>query len=375
MQMREKGEGAGLLAASRCLAIALLLSCIFAGANSATAAETVTPQSRVLEVQGFTFHDGKSVPGLKLHYQTLGTPNRNAQGEIDNAVLLLHGTGGEGSDFLLESFAQPMFGPGEPLDSTKYFIIMPDSVGHGKSSRPSDGMRMAFPNYNYDDIVALQRRIVREELGVKKLRLILGTSMGCMHTYVWGVTYPEEMQALMTMACSPFPVAGLNWTWRKGMTDMIKADPAWQGGNYTSQPPAAMSAISLLTAIATEGAPNLAKLYPTQPDVESLLEKRGAAVAKLADANDTIYQFSASQGYDAWAKIENITVPVLWWDSADDFINPPTLPYPQMALAKMKNFSYRLLPASSETTGHMTFLQAAFFADDVAGLLSRSALP
>ena len=373
--MRTRGKGQGFLKAARGLLGVTLLSSLIAGTCAALAEETFTPQSRFVEVTGFTFHDGKTVPGLKLHYQTLGTPHRDAQGEIDNAVLLLHGTGGEGSDFLLDSFAQPMFGPGDPLDAMTYFIIMPDSVGHGKSSRPSDGLRMAFPNYDYADMVALQHRIVHGELGVKRLRLILGTSMGCMHTYVWGVTHPQDMRALMAMSCSPFPVAGLNWTWRKGMIDMIKADPAWQGGNYKSQPPAAMNAISLLSAIATNGAPNLAKLYPTQADVETMLEKRSAAVARLADANDTIYQFSASQGYDAWASIENITVPVLWWDSSDDFINPPTLPYPQMALAKMKNFRYRLLPASSETTGHMTFLQARFFADDVTELLSRSAQP
>ena len=276
---------------------------------------------------------------------------------------------------MLDSFADPIFSNGGPLDAAKYFIIMPDSVGHGKSSKPSDGLRIAFPNYDYADMVALQQRIVHDELGVKKFRLILGTSMGCMHTYVWGTTYPQDMRALMTMACSPFPVAGLNWTWRKGMIDAIKADPAWQDGNYQAPPPAAMNAISLMTAIATNGAPNLATLYPTQADVEAMLQKRGAAVAKLADANDTIYQFSASEGYDAWAKIESITVPVLWWDSADDFINPPTLPYPAMALTKMSNFRYKLLPSSSETTGHMTFLQGKFFADDVREILNRSEKP
>lgn len=351
----------------------VLLALLFADASSALAEEKFTAESRFLEVSDFTFNDGRKVSGLKLHYQTLGTPHRNDEGQIDNAVLLLHGTGGEGSDFLLDSFAQPMFGKGEPLDASKYFIIMPDSVGHGKSSKPSDGLRMSFPNYNYADMVALQHKIVSDQLGIRKLRLILGTSMGCMHTYVWGVTYPTEMQALMAMACSPFPVAGMNWTWRKGMIDAIKSDPAWQGGNYKTQPPAAMRAISLLTAIAVSGAPNFAKAYPTQAEVNAMLEKRGAGVAEQVDANDTIYQFSASTGYDAWSKIENIEVPVLWWDSADDFINPPTLPYPAMALEKMKNFRYRLLPASDETTGHMTFLQARFFAADVMDILGRSA--
>lgn len=370
MQARREREGF-IETAGRALGL-VLLTLLLAGSSPAVAGQTFTPRSQFLEVPDFTFHDGKAVPGLKLHYQTLGTPHRNAKGDIDNAVLLLHGTGGEGGDFLLDSFAKPMFGRGEPLDADKYFIIMPDSVGHGRSSKPSDGMRMAFPDYDYDDMVALQHKIVADELGIRKLRLILGTSMGCMHTWVWGVTHPREMRALMAMACSPFPVAGLNWTWRKGMIDAIKADPAWQNGNYKSQPPAGMSAISLLTAIATNGAPNLAKNDPTQASVEEMLEKRGAAVAKLADANDTIYQFSASKGYDAWAKIENVRVPVLWWDSADDFINPPTLTYPALATRKMKNVRYKLLPASAETTGHLTFLQGRFFAADVKEILRRS---
>lgn len=340
--------------------------------GAAVAASTFTATSQFLEAPDFTFHDGKTVPGLKLHYQTLGTPHRNAKGEIDNAVLLLHGTGGEGSDFLLPSFADPLFSPGKPLDAKKYFLIMPDSVGHGKSSKPSDGLRTAFPHYNYADMVALQHRIVSDALGVKTLRLILGTSMGCMHTYVWGVTYPDEMRATMNMSCSPFPVAGMNWTWRKGAIDAITSDPAWQGGNYTAQPAQGMRTLGLIMAIAAGGAPNYAAQYPTRAAVEAMLAKRDEAVVKLADANDTIYQLSSSEGYDAWASIDRIKVPVLWWDSADDFINPPTLPYPHMALKRMKNFRYTLLPASAETTGHLTFLQGKFFAKDVAEILRRS---
>lgn len=329
--------------------------------------------SDFLEVQDFVFHDGKTVQGLKLHYQTLGTPHRNAEGEIDNAVLLLHGTGGEGSNFLLPSFAEPLFADGRPLDTSKYFIIMPDSVGHGLSSKPSDGLKTEFPHYDYADMVALQHRVVTDELGVRQLRLILGTSMGCMHTYVWGVTYPAAARALMAMACSPFPVAGLNWTWRKGIVDAITTDPDWQGGNYQAQPAAAMRSAAVFMAIAGSGAPNLSALYPTQSDVDEMIKARVAETIKLADANDMIYQISASTGYDAWSSIDKIKVPVLWWDSADDFINPPTLPFPQMAQKRMANLRYKLLPASSETTGHLTFLQARFFADDVEDLLKQSA--
>lgn len=345
-------------------------ACFFTVA--ARAETSFTPTSAFLDVPDFTFHDGRKVPGLKLHYQTLGTPHRNAGGEIDNAVLLLHGTGGEGGDFLLPSFADPLFAPGKPLDARKYFLIMPDSVGHGKSSRPSDGLRMAFPKYDYADMVALQHRLVAEALGVKKLRLILGTSMGCMHTYVWAVTYPHAMRATMNMSCSPFPVAGMNWTWRKGIIDAITSDPAWQGGNYTSQPAQGMRALVTLMSIAGGGAPNYAARFPTRQAVDDMLAARDAGAMKAADANDIIYQLSSSEGYDAWSAIDRIKVPVLWWDSADDFINPPTLPYPQTALKRMKNLRYKLLPASAETTGHLTFLQAKFFASDVAAILKRS---
>ena len=330
------------------------------------------PSSNFIEVKDFKFNDGKTVPNLRLHYQTLGKPRLNAKGEIENAILLLHGTGGQGSDFLLPSFADPLFAPGKPLDANKYFIIMPDSVGHGKSTKPSDGMKASFPHYNYADMVALQHKIVVETLKVKKLRLILGTSMGCMHTYTWGVTYPDAMRGLMTMSCSPFPVAGLNWIWRKGMIDAITSDPEWQGGNYQTQPAAGMRSVAVLSEIAVSGAPNLAAKYPTQNAVDEMMKQRIAATMKFADANDTIYQFGASKGYDAWSNIERIKIPVLWWDSADDFINPPTLPYPKMALKKMKNFRYKLLPASAETTGHLTFLQGKFFASDVANILKRT---
>lgn len=328
--------------------------------------------SHFMKAPDFTFHDGRTLPGLRLHYQTLGGPRRNSCGEIDNAVLLLHGTGGKSDDFLLPSFTEPLFGAGKPLDAQKYFIIMPDAVGHGRSSKPSDGLRMNFPGYNFDDMVALQHKIVAEELGIAKLRLVLGTSMGGMHSWLWGVTYPGEIQALMAMACSPFPVAGLNWIWRKGIIDAIKADPAWQNGNYQTQPPAGMRAVALLSAIATTGAPNLTKNCPTQSSVEGMLSQRTEATERQADANDVIYQFSASKGYDASARIENIKVPVLWWGSADDFINPPTLPYPDLITGKMSNIHYKLLPASADTTGHMTFLQARYFATDILDILNRS---
>lgn len=278
----------------------------------AMAGETFPVASHDLSVPGFTFHDGKTVPGLTLHYRTLGKPHRDAAGDIDNAVLLLHGTGGEGSGFLLPSFADPLFSKAKPLDAAEYFIIMPDAVGHGLSSKPSDGMRMAFPDYDYADMVALQHRIVAGDLGIKKLRLILGTSMGCMHTYVWGVTFPQAARALMTMACSPFPVAGMNWTWRKGVIDAITSDPAWQDGNYKAQPEAGMRSVAVLTGIAASGAPNFAALYPTQAAVDTMLKERVEGTIKLTDAHDTIYQLSASAGYDAWSSIGKIKVPVLW---------------------------------------------------------------
>ena len=355
----------------RRLASLALIPALLGGAGQASAASDAAfhPKASVLELTNVTFHDGRTLPRLKLYTQTLGQPHRDANGEIDNAVLLLHATGGQGSDFLTPSFAQPLFAPGKPLDIHKFFVILPDAIGHGHSSKPSDGLRTRFPKYNYDDMVALQHRVVSDALGVHKLRLILGTSMGCMHTFLWGVTYPDQMRALITMACSPFPVVGMNWTWRQGVIQAIQSDPAYRNGNYTSQPAQGLQALSVLTAIAGGGAPNYAATYPSQSAVDAMLTARNQAVLKAADANDTVYQFSASKGYNVWPKIHRIKAPLLWWDSADDFINPPTLPYPQMALAAMKNFRYKLQPASTQTAGHYTFLKAEFFASDVAAML------
>jgi homoserine O-acetyltransferase len=280
----------------------LLAAAVVGASNSWALADAASSAaSKVFDVRGFTFHDGQPMPTVRLHYQTLGAPHRDARGEIDNAVLLLHGTGQDGSEFLAPSFAGPLFGAGEPLDAAKFFLIMPDSLGHGQSSKPSSGLRAGFPKYDYADMVALQHRLVVEGLGVRRLRLILGTSMGCMHTYLWGETFPDETRALMTMSCSPFPVAGENWLWRKGIIDAITLDPDWRQGNYRQQPATAMRAVAVLTGIAVSGAPNLAERFPTQADVDAMLRARTGGVLKLVDANDTLYQFSASSGYDAWS--------------------------------------------------------------------------
>lgn len=371
--MKLGSTGRSLFTFARRTLGSVVLVFLLAGVTPAIAAQKFTAESHFLDVADFTFNDGKTLPGLKLHYLTLGTPHRDAKGEIDNAVLLLHGSGGQGSDFLLPSFADPLFSPGKPLDASKYFLIMPDSVGHGKSSKPSDGLRTAFPHYNYPDMVALQHRVVSGALGIKKLRLILGTSMGCMHTYVWGVTYPDEMRALMNMSCSPFPVAGLNWFARKGGIDAITSDPAYKSGNYTSPPVQSLYTAALIIALTTGGAPYYAAQFPTQAAVDAVMAKDYEEMVKLLDANDTIYQLAASEGYDAWSSIDRIKVPLLWWDSEDDGVNPPTLPYPKMALKRMKNFRYKLQPASAETRGHLTYLEAKFFAADVLELLKRSA--
>jgi homoserine O-acetyltransferase len=323
-------------------------------------------------VRDFHFRSGETMAEIRLHYTTLGEPHRNAKGEIDNAVMVLHGTGGTGHQFLAPSFADELYGPGQPLDIHKYWIILPDNIGHGKSSKPSDGLRMKFPRYDYGDMVELQHHLLVDGLGIAHARLIMGTSMGCMHGFVWGETYPDYARALMPLACEPIELAGLNRMWRQMIVDGIEADPAWVGGNYTQQPQQGLRLAESILVIAGSAPLNFQKLYPKRDAAVTFVRDRITKGMAGLDANDLIYQVDSSRTYDPWPKLDTIRTPMTWINSADDFINPRNFPYPQEALKRMPNTRFRLIPETTETHGHGTHTWAVNWKADLVDLLKRT---
>ncbi|HEX6604953.1 MAG TPA: alpha/beta fold hydrolase [Sphingomicrobium sp.] len=353
--------------------LALLLAAALQAAQPAPAPKVWPTREADVVLKDFRFGSGEAMPELRMHYTTLGNPHRNSAGEIDNAVMVLHGTGGDGKQFLRPQFADELYGPGQPLDIRRYFVILPDNIGHGKSSKPSDGLRMRFPKYDYDDMVEAQRRMLAEGLGIKHLRLILGTSMGCMHAFVWGETHPDFADALMPLACEPIEIAGLNRMWRQLVIDGIEKDPAWNGGNYSRQPEQGSRTAESILVIAGGAPLNLQKLYPTREAAKAYVEQRLESGIADLDANDMVYQFESSRNYNPWPKLESITAPVMWVNSADDFINPRNLDVPQKAVKRMgTNARFRLIPESSDTHGHGTHTWAAFWKKDLSELLARS---
>ena len=325
---------------------------------------------RDVVLPGFTFRSGEKLD-LRMHVTTLGSPRRNAAGEIENAVMILHGTGGSGWQFFRPQFADELFGPGQVLDITKWYVILPDNIGHGKSSKPSDGLRMAFPRYGYFDMVDAQRRVLIEGLGVNRLQLILGTSMGCMHAFVWGTEYPGFARRLAPFACNAMEIAGRNRMWRQMSIDAIKADPLWNGGNYTNPPENGLRTARYLSMIAGGNPVALQAQYPTREGaVKYLNEAYAARAANDLDANDQIYQLDSSRDYNPLPKLRAVTVPVLWINSADDFINPPELALAEKHATLMPRARYILIPATAETKGHGTHTWAKFWKKDLAKLLA-----
>ena len=321
-------------------------------------------------IPNFRFGTGESLPELRLHYKTLGTPHRNGAGKIDNAVLLLHGTGGFSGNLIVPVFSEPLFGPGEPLDITRYYLIFPDDIGHGQSSRPSDGLHALFPHYDYDDMVRSQHEMLHG-LGVDHLRLILGTSMGCMQTFVWGEAYPDAADALMPLACLPVPIAGRNRMMRYGAIEAIKTDPAWNNGEYAAEPPSVHTADLLLFVMGS--APLvLQKAAPTRDAAEKYLDAQMARTDAVTDANNLIYYFDASRNYDPSQHLDRITAPVMWINSADDFINPPELKIAEKYAPQLKLGKFVLLPITEETRGHGTHTQAAVWKSYLVELMKES---
>jgi len=324
-------------------------------------------------VKNFQFRSGESLPDLRLHYTTLGKPARDAQGRVSNAVLILHGTGGTGHQFLSPIFAGELFGPGQLLDATRYYIVLPDGIGHGKSSKPSDGLHAHFPQYDYDDMVAAQHRLLTEGLGVNHLRLVMGTSMGCMHSFVWGETFPSFMDALMPLACLPIQIAGRNRVWRKMVMDAIRNDPEWKSGEYSAEPQQALRTALDLLLIAGSAPLYMQKTYPTRDAADEGLEDYFKARSAALDANDLLYAVNASRNYDPSPQLEKITAPAMYINSADDFINPPELGIAEREIKRVKNGRFVLLPITDETRGHGTHTRAAVWKQYLDELLEKSA--
>ena len=362
-------------------ALAALILAGAAHAQAPTSAPALQPpapaaskwpvQEHDLIVRDFRFRSGETLSELKLHYLTLGTPRRDAQGHVTNAVMGLHGTGGLGRSLMNPVFADVLFKPGGRLDITKWFVILPDGVGHGGSSKPSDGLHMRFPHYDYADMVEAQHRVLVDGLKVDRLRLIVGTSMGCMHAFVWGEMYPGFAQALMPMACQSMELAGRNRMWRQGIIDVIQADPDWKGGDYTTPPVRALRAAAVIQSIAGSAPLPQQIAYPTRAKAEAYIaqvEKRGEQV----DADDLIYALNASRTYDPSRDLEKITVPVTWINSGDDFINPPELGLAEPASHRMPKAKFILIPAAADTHGHGTHTWASLWEGEMGKLIARS---
>ena len=346
--------------------LAALLSTSAVGAQPA-------PTEGDFSVADFALASGATLPALRMHYRTLGAPRRGADGRIENAVLILHGTGGTGAQFLSPQFAGALFGPGQPLDTGRYYIILPDNLGHGGSSKPSDGLRARFPEYGYADMVEAQRRLLVDGLGVDRLRLIMGTSMGCMHIFVWAETHPDFAEALMPMACQPTAIVGRNRLWRTMLKDAIRSDPAWAGGDYASQPVEGLRTAVDLLLLAGSAPMAMQQDLPTPASVDEWLSAQQARRIPALDANDLWYQVNASFDYDPSAGLERITAPMTWINSADDFINPPELGLAEQFIPRIAGVRYRLVPNSPDGKGHGTHTWAVFWTQDLIDLLARSA--
>jgi homoserine O-acetyltransferase len=331
------------LHAALCLTFGVALAI---AALPALAADYPAPKEGSWTARDFRFHTGETMPELRLHYRTVGEPT----GE---PVLILHGTAGSGAGMLSPAFAGELFGAGQALDATKYFIILPDAIGAGKSAKPSDGLRTRFPRYNYDDMVDAQYRLVTEGMGIRRLRLVLGNSMGGMHTWIWGVKHPQLMDALVPMASQPTEMSSRNWMMRRLIVDSVRNDPDWKGGNYETQPRAFRTA-AVFFGIATNGG-TLAfqKLAPTRELADKVLDQRLAALT-TADANDYLYQWDSSRDYNPAPGLERIEAALLAINSADDERNPPETGLMEREMKRAKGGRLYLIPASEDTRGHAT---------------------
>jgi len=330
------------------------------------AAEISAGREADFVLKNFHFRSGENLPEVRIHYHAWGTPGK------DNAVLIVHGTGGSGASLIRPEFSGELFGPGQLLDASRYFIVLPDALGHGKSSKPSDGLHAKFPKYGYNDMVEAEYRLLTEGFGVKHARLIMGTSMGCMHTWLFGEQHPDFMDALMPLACLPTAMSGRNRAWRKVVIDAIRNDPAWNGGEYTKQPPALRTAVGMLWLMGSN--PVLRqKEAPTRAKADEVLDAYIAQNLPQDDANDLLYQVESSADYDPGPGLEKIKAPLYAVNSADDLVNPPELRILEQEIKRVPHGKAVVIPFSDQTRGHGSHTIAVLWKQYLQELLQSSA--
>jgi len=345
---------------------------LVAAASEISVADYPTPAEGDYTIRDFKFASGETLPELRIHYRTLGKAEKDAQGETRNAVLITHGTTGSGAQFIRPEFAGELFGKDQPLDATKFFIVLPDGIGHGKSSKPSDGMHAKFPRYGYIDMVEAQYRLLTDGLGVNHARLVMGTSMGGMHTWLWGEAHPDFMDALMPLASLPTQISGRNRAWRRMIIDAIRNDPAWSGGEYKTQPPSLRTTAEMLWFMSSNSVLRQ-KEAPTLRDADDKIDKFVADYLKTGDANDVLYALEASHDYDPGPALEKIRATLLAINSADDLINPPELGILEREIQRLPHGRAIVIPLSDKTRGHGSHTIAALWKDELAKLLKESA--
>jgi homoserine O-acetyltransferase len=339
-------------------------------ARFASGADYPAPTESEFTIHDFKFASGETLPELRLHYRTLGKQEKDAQGKTTNAVLIMHGTTGSGAQFIRPEFAGELFGKDQPLDATKFFIVLPDGIGHGKSSKPSDAMHAKFPRYGYLDMVEAQYRLLTEGLGVNHARLVMGTSMGGMHTWLWGEVHPDFMDALMPLASLPTQISGRNRAWRRMVIDAIRNDPGWSDGDYKTQPPSLRTAAEMLWFMSSN--PVLRqKDAPTLAKTDEVLDKFVEQIVKTDDANDVLYALEASHDYDPAPNLEKIQTPLLAINFADDLINPPELGILEREIKRVPHGRAIVIPFSDKTRGHGSHTLAALWKDQLADLLKE----
>ena len=363
------------MSARRTMSILRVIACsvaIHATSFIAVAADYPAPVEADYTIRDFKFASGETLPELRIHYRTLGKIDKNAQGKVTNAVLIMHGTTGSGAQFVPRpEFADELFGKDEPLDATKFFIVLPDGIGHGKSSKPSDGLHAKFPRYGYNDMIEADYRLLTDGLGVNHARLIMGTSMGGMHTWLWGEQHPDFMDALMPLACLPTQISGRNRAWRKTIIDAIRNDPAWQNGEYKIQPPSLRTAAEMLWFMSSN--PVLRQQEaPTLREADEKIDKFVTDHNKTADANDVLYALEASHDYDPGPNLEKIQAPLLAINFADDLINPSELGILEREIKRVPHGRAIIMPMSDRTRGHGSHTIAALWKDELVKLLKES---